>query len=170
MNKGWYVKVDTQVVFNVDTNIGVVAETEEQAGLEAQKIACEWFDRFEYKDVLEQALPWDIEMGGTIWHRGAATAAIDFDAMQAWSVTRDPDFDPDPEEIRHVGTVISVHTKDVLHIDVHRDLRSHASEKEAKEHLEYLKKEGLFDENLDAYDWHFVNELKEAVKEEVEDD
>jgi hypothetical protein len=100
MSKGWYVKVDTQVVFNVETNIGVVAETEEQAGLEAQKIACEWFDRHEYKDVLEQALPDVLEMGGAIWHRGASTAAIDFDAMQAWSVTRDPDFDPDPEAVK----------------------------------------------------------------------
>ena len=70
--------------------------------------------------------------------------------------------------VKVMETVISVHTKDVLssHIDVHRDLRSHASEKEAREHLEYLKKEGLFDENLDAYAWHFVSELKEAVKEE----
>jgi len=97
MSKGWYVKVDTQVVFNVDTNIGVVAETEDQAGLEAQKIVGEWLDRHEYKDVLEQALPWDIEMGGALWHRGAATAAIDFDTMQAWSVTPDSDFDPEPE-------------------------------------------------------------------------
>tara|TARA_X000001388_G_scaffold76571_2_gene74270 strand:+ start:101 stop:490 length:390 start_codon:yes stop_codon:yes gene_type:complete len=66
-------------------------------------------------------------------------------------------------EIRDVGTVISVHTKDVLNIEVFRDLCSHASEKEAEEHLEYLKREELFDENLDAYDWHFV-----TVKTEVE--
>jgi hypothetical protein len=59
-------------------------------------------------------------------------------------------------ESRDVVTVISVHTKDVLNIEVFRDLCSHASEKEAEEHLEHLKREGLFDENLDAYDWHFV--------------
>lgn len=98
MSKGWYVKVDTQVVFNVDTNIGVVASCEREAGLKAQEIVAEWLDRHEYKDVLEQALPLDIEMGGTIWTRGAATAAIDFDTMQAWSITPDPDFDPDPEQ------------------------------------------------------------------------
>lgn len=97
MSKGWYVKVDTQVVFNVDTNVGVVASCEREAGIKAQEIVSEWLDRDEYKDVLEQALPWDIEMGGATWHRGAATAAIDFDTMQAWSVNPDPDFDPDPE-------------------------------------------------------------------------
>lgn len=59
-------------------------------------------------------------------------------------------------ESRDVRTVISVHTKDVLNIEVFRDLCSHASEEEAEEHLEYLKREGLFDESLDAYDWHFV--------------
>ena len=62
MSKGWYVKVDTQVVFNVDTNIGVVAETEEKARLEAQKIVSERLDRHGYKDVLEKGLPCDIEM------------------------------------------------------------------------------------------------------------
>ena len=100
MSKGWYVKVDTQVVFNVDTNIGVVAETEEKAGLEAQKIVSERLDRHGYKDVLEKGLPCDIEMGGAIWHRGAETADIDFDTMQVWSVTQDSDFDPDPEEMK----------------------------------------------------------------------
>ena len=99
MSKGWYVKVDTQVVFNVDTNIGVVAETEEKAGLEAQKIVSERLDRHGYKDVLEKGLPCDIEMGGAIRHRGAETADIDFDTMQVWSVTQDSDFDPDPEEM-----------------------------------------------------------------------
>ena len=99
MSKGWYVKVDTQVVFNVDTNIGVVAETEEKAGLEAQKIVSERLDRHGYKDVLEKGLPCDIEMGGAIWHRGAETADIEFDTMQVWSVTQDSDFDPDSEEM-----------------------------------------------------------------------
>ena len=61
-------------------------------------------------------------------------------------------------ESRNVGTVISIHTKDALNIkdEVFRDLSSHASEKEAEEHLEYLKREGLFDEDHDTYDWHFV--------------
>lgn len=61
-------------------------------------------------------------------------------------------------ESRNVGTVISIHTKDALNIkdEVFRDLSSHASEKEAEEHLEYLKREGLFDEDHDDYEWHYV--------------
>jgi len=39
MSKGWYVKVETQVVFTVDTNVGVVASTEEQAAYEAVSFA-----------------------------------------------------------------------------------------------------------------------------------
>ena len=62
-------------------------------------------------------------------------------------------------EIRDVVAVISIHTKS----DGDRDLCSHASEKEAEEHLEDLKKDGYFDEERDNYDWHFV-----TVKTEVE--
>ena len=38
MSKGWYVKVDMQVVFNVDANVGVVASTEEQAERVAEEL------------------------------------------------------------------------------------------------------------------------------------
>ena len=60
-------------------------------------------------------------------------------------------------ETKDVGTVISIHTKDALNMkdEVFRDLSSHASEKEAEEHLEYLKREGLFDEYHDHYEWHY---------------
>ena len=99
MSKGWYVKVDTQIVFNVDTNIGVVASTEEQAGLEAQNLVSEWLSRDNYRDVLEVTLPWELEMGGLNWNRGGRSGEIDFDTMWVSSVTPDPDFDPDePDE------------------------------------------------------------------------
>jgi len=35
MSKGWYVKVETNVVFTVDTNVGVVASCEREAANEA---------------------------------------------------------------------------------------------------------------------------------------
>ena len=95
MSKGWYVKVDTQIVFNVDTNIGVMASTEEKAGLEAQKLVCSWLDRDDFKAKLEEVLPWDLDMGGLNWNRGSHSADIDFDTMQAVSVTPDSDYDPD---------------------------------------------------------------------------
>ena len=100
MSKGWYVKVDTQVVFNVDTNIGVLASTEEKAGLEAQRLVSEWLDRDDFKAKLEEVLPWDLDMGGLNWNRGSQSADIDFDTMQAMSVTPDPDFDPDGPDPR----------------------------------------------------------------------
>ncbi len=56
-------------------------------------------------------------------------------------------------EIRDVVAVVSVHTKS----DGDRDVCSHTSEKEAQQHLEYLKSEcGLFNDDLDDYDWHYV--------------
>ena len=55
-------------------------------------------------------------------------------------------------EIRHVGTVVSFHIKE----DGDNEARSHASEEEAEEYLEDLKKDGLFDEVRDDYEWHFV--------------
>ena len=56
-------------------------------------------------------------------------------------------------EIRDVVAVISIHTKS----DGDRDVCSHTSEKEAQQHLEYLKSEcGLFNDEFDDYDWHYV--------------
>jgi len=107
MSKGWYVKVDTQVVFNVDTNIGVLASTEEQAGLEAQRLVSEWLDRDDYKSELENALPWELDMGGLEWNRGSQSGDIDFDTMQAVSVEPDPDFDPDEDdEVKEDAAVV----------------------------------------------------------------
>jgi len=98
MSKGWYVKVATQVVFDVDTNIGVVASSEEQAALEAQRILCEWLDKDDYAAELEHELPEDLEMGDTVWHRSVGSGDIDFDTMQALSVTPDSDFDPEEDD------------------------------------------------------------------------
>jgi hypothetical protein len=98
MSKGWYVKVETNVVFTVDTNIGVVASTEEKAGLEAQRLVSEWLDRDDYKAELENALPWELDMGGLGWNRGSQSADIDFDTMQVLSVTPDSDFDPEDDD------------------------------------------------------------------------
>ena len=56
-------------------------------------------------------------------------------------------------EIRDVVAVVSIHTKS----DGDRDVCSHTSEKEAQQHLEYLKSEcGLFNDEFDDYDWHYV--------------
>jgi hypothetical protein len=98
MSKGWYVKVSTRVVFDVDTNIGVVASSEDQAGVEAQRILREWLLKDDYASELEYELPQDLEMGDTLWHRSVGSGEIDFDSMQVLSVTPDSDFDPDPEE------------------------------------------------------------------------
>ena len=98
MSKGWYVKVSTQVVFDVDTNIGVVASCEREAGMKAQELLCDWLDKDDYAAELEKVLPWELDMGGQNWCRGSASAGIDFDTMQALSVTPDPDFDPEGED------------------------------------------------------------------------
>jgi len=102
MSKGWYVKVSTQVVFEVDTNIGVLASCEREAGHKAQEILCDWLDRDDYASELESALPWELNMGGTDWNRSSGSGGIDFDTMQALSVEPDSDFDPegDDEDIK----------------------------------------------------------------------
>ena len=70
-------------------------------------------------------------------------------------------------EIRHVGTFISVHIKD----DGDNEACSHASEEEAEEHLEDLRKDGYFDEERDDYEWHFVTvKTEHEVMIEGEDD
>jgi len=98
MSKGWYVKVETNVVFSVDTNIGVVASTEEQAELEAQNLVREWLSRDNYRDVLEVTLPWELEMGGLEWNRGSWSGDIAPQSMRAVYAEPDPDFDPDEDE------------------------------------------------------------------------
>jgi len=96
MSKGWYVNVNVPVVFNIDVNVGVVASNETKAGLVAQELVCEWLDRDDYKAELEKVLPWDLDMGGLEWHRGGASADIDFDNMTACA-TPDSDFEPEPD-------------------------------------------------------------------------
>ena len=98
MSKGWYVKVATQVVFDVETNIGVVASCESEAGHKAQEILCDWLDKDDYASELENVLPWELNMGGTDWNRSSGSGGIDFDTMQALSVTPDPDFDPEDDD------------------------------------------------------------------------
>jgi len=98
MSKGWYVKVETNVIFTVDTNIGVVASCEREAGMKAQELLCDWLDKDDYAAELEKVLPWELDMGGQNWCRGSASAGIDFDTMQALSVTPDPDFDPEDDD------------------------------------------------------------------------
>ena len=97
MSKGWYVKVETNVVFSVDTNVGVVATCEREAAQKAQELVCNWIDRDDYKAELETALPWELYLGGEQWNRGSQSGDIDFDTMQAVSVTPDSDFDSDSE-------------------------------------------------------------------------
>jgi hypothetical protein len=58
--------------------------------------------------------------------------------------------------------VVSVHTT-----PKHQDVDMHNSEEEAEAHLEYLKKEGKFDEDSDRYDWHTI---RMEVEVEVSDD
>ena len=95
MSKGWCVKVETNVIFSVDTNVGVLAECEREAAQVAQKLVCDWIDREDYKAELEQALPWELYLGGQEWNRGSQSGDIDFDTMQAISVEPDSDFDPE---------------------------------------------------------------------------
>lgn len=97
MSKGWYVKVATQVVFDVDTNIGVVASCEREAGIKAQEIVSNNLDKVDYVTEITRQIPWDFEIAGADWNR-SGPPAIDFDTMQALSVTPDFDFDPEGED------------------------------------------------------------------------
>ena len=99
MSKGWCVKVDTQVVFNVDTNIGVLASTEEQAGRVAQEIVNSDLDlnKVDYIAQISAQIPWDFEIAGMSWSR-SGKPDIDFDTMQVVYVEPDTDFDPDDDE------------------------------------------------------------------------
>ena len=98
MSKGWYVKVATQVVFEVDTNISVVASCEREAGHKAQEILCDCLNKDDFASELENALPWELNMGGMEWNRGSQSGGIDFDTMQCLFVEPDPDFDPEDDD------------------------------------------------------------------------
>lgn len=60
--------------------------------------------------------------------------------------------------IRDVVAVVSVHTKykSGVKCEYDRDVCSHTSEEEAVQHLEHLKQDGFFNDDLDDYDWHYV--------------
>ena len=100
MSKGWYVKVETNVIFTVDTNVGVVASTEEQAAHEAVSFVDSNLDCHgeHFKEVLERVLPSELNMGGMEWNRGSMSGDVDFDTMQAVIIEPDPDFDEDEED------------------------------------------------------------------------
>ena len=95
--KGWYVRVDVPVVFNIDMKIGVCETSEDRAALEAQRIACDWLDRGCYKTDLEEQLPARFKLCDTDWMRGSITADIDFDGMTAYPEL-DSDFDPEDDD------------------------------------------------------------------------
>ena len=99
MSKGWYVKVETNVIFTVDTNVGVVASTEEQAAQEAVSFVDSNLDCHgeHFREVLERVLPSELNMGGMEWNRGSMSGDVDFDTMQAVIIEPDPDFDPEPD-------------------------------------------------------------------------
>ena len=93
MSKGWYVKVATQIVMDIDTNIGVVASTEERAGIVAQEIVSNYLDKSDYVAELDRMISWDFRIGGMEWNR-SGHPDIDFDTMQCLFVEPDSDFDP----------------------------------------------------------------------------
>ena len=95
MSKGWYVKVETNVVFSVDTNICVVASDQVKAGIQAQELIERYLKGDDFKDELEKTLPWELDMGGLSWNRGSESGEIDFDSMRSVFVEPDPDYDPD---------------------------------------------------------------------------
>ena len=101
MSKGWYVKVETQIVVNIDTNVGVVASCEREAGLRAQEIVSKDLDNNkvvpDYLEQLSEQIPWEFDLGGMHWCR-SGSPDIDFDTMQALSITPDPDFDPEDDD------------------------------------------------------------------------
>ena len=96
MSKGWYVKIDLPVVFNIDMNVGVVASTEALAEREAVRIVSDWLDRGCYKTDLEEQLPVRFKLSDIDWVRGSSIADLDFDGMMVFAEP-DSDFDPEPD-------------------------------------------------------------------------
>lgn len=86
MSKGWYVKVDIPVHFNIDCNVGVVGSCEREAEQQARDIV---------KKELMTEFPWDFRIGALDFMRGAETFGWDDDGIRC-TATPDSDFDPDP--------------------------------------------------------------------------
>jgi len=95
--KGWYVRVDVPVVFNIDMKIGVTETNESRAEDEAMRIACDWLERGCYKTDLEEQLPARFKLCDMDWMRGSITADLDFDSMEAYAEL-DSDFDPEDDD------------------------------------------------------------------------
>lgn len=97
MSKGWYVKVDVPVQFNMDCNVGVVATDSTSAGVEAIKIVhSELKKTF---DELRDAVPWSFQTGALNWERGCETLDPVWSELQAVSVAPDSDFDPEDTSV-----------------------------------------------------------------------
>jgi len=111
MSKGWTVKVGTQIVVNIDTNIGVVASTEEKAGGVAQEtvtkdIVNSYLDsnKADYIAQISAQIPWNFEIAGMSWSR-SGKPDIDFDTMCALNIEPDTDFDPEEDEVKEDAAV-----------------------------------------------------------------
>jgi hypothetical protein len=98
MSKGWKVKVETNVVFTVGTEMYVVAPDKVKAGIRAQELIERYLDDDDHPSELEKVLPWILDMGGLDWTRRPRSGEIDFDTMQSVLVEPDPDFDPEEDE------------------------------------------------------------------------
>ena len=92
MSKGWYVKVDIPVHFNIDCNVGVVGSCEREAEQQAREIVT--------KNLMAD-FPWDFEAGGFQFTRGCETFGWDERDISC-IVTADSDFDPDPDPVTDV--------------------------------------------------------------------
>jgi len=95
--KGYYVRVEVPVVFNIDMKVGVVEINQSRAEDEAIRIACDWLERGCYKTDLEEQLPARFNLCDTDWMRGSITADLDFDSMEAYAEL-DSDFDPEDDD------------------------------------------------------------------------
>lgn len=96
MSKGWYVTVETNVLFRVDTKIGVVASTSDQAMDEASKIIS---DELKKNGLCSADIPWEVEIGGLEWNR-SGDPYFDEGFVEAVWAQPDSDFDPDEADQR----------------------------------------------------------------------
>jgi hypothetical protein len=91
MSKGWYVKVETNLIFRVDTNIGVLASSSEQAMEEASEIIRKQID---HAGVDASPIPWDFTIGDMEWRR-SDEPYVDEDYIKPIHAEPDSDFDPE---------------------------------------------------------------------------
>lgn len=92
MSKGWYVKVETNLILRVDTNIGVLASSSEQAMEEASAIIRKQID---HAGVDASPIPWDFTIGDMEWRRSGEPYV---DEYYIEAIHAEPDSDFDPEE------------------------------------------------------------------------